>query len=134
MPFPSPAAITARVEACFDSANEQMTLLGKSEVPLWLIQPVMDPADPAWQDRAVWGEVVVAAESPALARLSAEKALIDPSWTHVGNESESRRAGLNDVTLYHVRQLPPARRGDFPAMTEAGSILLAYQLRPRQRI
>jgi hypothetical protein len=38
------------------------------------------------------------------------------------------------VTLYHVRRLPPDRRGDFPDMTEAEDILLAYQLRPRQRI
>lgn len=104
------------------------------QMPLWLIEPVMDPTDPAWQDRAVWGEVVVAAESPALARLAAERTLIDPDWTHVGNESESRRAGLNDVVLYHVRQLPPERRGDFPDAASAGDVLLAYQLRPRQRI
>jgi hypothetical protein len=94
----------------------------------------LEPSDPAWQDRAVWGEVVVAAESPALARLAAERALINPDWTHVGNESESRRAGLNDVTLYHVHQLPPDRRDDFPVVTAAGDILLAQQLRPDQRI
>ncbi|HWA48648.1 MAG TPA: hypothetical protein VG742_10260 [Dongiaceae bacterium] len=104
------------------------------KVALWLIEPILDPADPAWQDRAVWREVVVAAESAALARQAAEQALIDPSWTHVGNESESRRAGLNDVTLYHVRELPAERRDRFPAEVAAGDILLASQLRPRQRI
>jgi hypothetical protein len=49
-------------------------------------------------------------------------------------ESESRRASLNDVTLYHVRQLPPERRNDFPSVTAEGDILLAHELRPRQRI
>jgi hypothetical protein len=38
------------------------------------------------------------------------------------------------VTLYHVHELPAERRKDFPGVTTAGDILLAHQLRPRQRI
>jgi hypothetical protein len=105
-----------------------------TDTKLWLIRPALDPEDAAWQDRAVWGEVIVAAESPAFARLAAEKTLIDPDWTHVGNESESRRSGLNDVTLYHVEALPAQRRADFPKQAAAGEVLLAYQVRPRQRV
>ncbi|HWA46683.1 MAG TPA: hypothetical protein VG742_00345 [Dongiaceae bacterium] len=46
--------------------------------PLWLIEPAIGPDDEYWQDRAVWVEIVVAAASPAFARLAADKALIDP--------------------------------------------------------
>lgn len=102
--------------------------------PLWLIEPAVRPEDESWQDRPVWSEVVVAAESPAFARLAAEKALIDPNWTHVGNESESRRSGLNDPHLYHVRMLPGERRADFPQDNAPGQILLARELRPPHRL
>jgi hypothetical protein len=99
-------------------------------VPLWLIEPAVGPEQECWQDRTVWAEVVVAAESPAFARLAAEKALMEPDWTHVGNESESRRSGLNDAHLYHVRALPANRRADFPADIRMGEVLLARELRP----
>ena len=103
-------------------------------VPLWLIEPAAAPDEECWQDRAVWAEIVVAAESPAFARLAADKALLDPNWTHVGNESESRRSGLNDAHLYHVRALPEERRKDFPDIAAAGDILLARELRPPARM
>jgi hypothetical protein len=103
-------------------------------VPLWLIEPAAAPDEECWQDRTVWAEIVVAAESPAFARLAADRALIDPNWTHVGNESESRRSGLNDAHLYHVRALPAERRRDFPDVTASGDILLARELRPPARL
>lgn len=103
-------------------------------MPLWLIEPAINPDDEYWQDRAVWAEIVVAAESPAFARLAADEALIDPDWTHVGNESESRRSGLNDPHLYHVRMLPSERRADFPKVIAQREILLARELRPRSRL
>lgn len=101
---------------------------------LWLIEPAVGPDDEYWQDRPVWAEIVVAAESPAFARLAAEKALMDPAWTHVGNESESRRSGLNDPHLYHVRALPPERSANFTDAAVPGEILFARELRPPARM
>jgi hypothetical protein len=100
---------------------------------LWLIEPVTDPDDQMWQDRPVWAEVIVAAESPAFARLAAERRALSPDWTPVGNGSESRRSGLNDEQLYHVRALPSERRASFPEAPREGEVLLMRQLRPARR-
>lgn len=97
---------------------------------LWLIEPVTDPDDQIWQDRPVWAEVVVAAQSPAFARLAAERRALPQRWTPIGNESESRRSGLNDEQLYHVRPLPAERRGSFPVAPRDGEVLLMRELRP----
>src|SRR5262245_11443045 len=102
-------------------------------IDLWLIEPAVDADDQIWQDRAVWAEVVVAADSPAFARLAAERKALSPEWTHVGNESESRRSGLNDEQLYHVRLLPADRRDGFPDDPLPGQVLLMRGLRPRRR-
>lgn len=103
------------------------------EPKLWLIEPVTDPDDQMWQDRPVWAEVVVAAQSPAFARLAAERRALTPDWTPVGNGSESRRAGLNDEQLYHVRALPAERRASFPKALHEGEVLLMRELRPARR-
>jgi hypothetical protein len=103
------------------------------QAELWLIEPAADPDDQIWQDRPVWAEIVVAAENPAFARLAAERRALSPNWTHVGNESESRRAGLNDEQLYHVRPLPAERRASFPADARPGDVLLMRDLRPARR-
>ena len=103
------------------------------EPKLWLIEPVTDPDDQMWQDRPVWAEVIVAAESPAFARLAAERRALSPNWTPVGNGSESRRSGLNDEQLYHVRALPSDRRASFPETPREGEVLLMRQLRPARR-
>lgn len=100
---------------------------------LWLIEPVADPDDQMWQDRPVWAEVVVAADNPALARLAAERKALPAEWTPVGNGSESRRSGLNDEQLYHVRALPEERRQAFPAGLRDGEVLLMRELRPARR-
>jgi hypothetical protein len=100
---------------------------------LWLIEPVTDPDDQMWQDRPVWAEVVVAAQSPAFARLAAEQHALPPHWTPVGNASASRRSGLNDEQLYHVRALPTERRASFPNAPRDGEVLLMRELRPARR-
>lgn len=107
--------------------------MAEPQPQLWLIEPVADPDDLIWQDRPVWAEVVVAASSPAFARLAAERHALSPDWTPIGNESESRRAGLNDEQLYHVRTLPPERRASFPGSARDGQILLMRELRPARR-
>ena len=100
---------------------------------LWLIEPVTDAGDQMWQDRPIWAEIVVAAPSPAFARLAAEQRALSPDWTPIGNESASRRSGLNDEQLYHVRALPPDRRSGFPAGVRDGDVLLMRELRPARR-
>jgi hypothetical protein len=100
---------------------------------LWLIEPVADPDDQMWQDRPVWAEVVVAAQSPAFARLAAERRALSPDWTPVGNASASRRSGLNDEQLYHVRALPAERCASFPNAPRDGEVLLMRELRPARR-
>lgn len=100
---------------------------------LWLIEPAAHPDDDAWQDRPVWAEVIVAAESPAFARLAAERQTLSASWTPIGNASESRRAGLNDEKLYHVRELPEERRRDFPAELNRNQVVMMRALRPARR-
>jgi hypothetical protein len=100
---------------------------------LWLIEPAVHPDDDAWQDRPVWAEVVVSAESPAFARLAAERQTLSAHWTPVGNASESRRAGLNDEKLYHVRALPDDRRDAFPAELRRNQVLMMRPLRPARR-
>lgn len=107
---------------------------GTSPAPtLWLIEPVADPDDQMWQDRPVWAEVVVAAQSPAFARLAAERCALSPDWTPVGNASASRRSGLNDEQLYHVRALPAERRASFSDAPRDGEVLLMRELRPARR-
>jgi hypothetical protein len=105
----------------------------EAEPKLWLIEPVAAPDDQMWQDRPVWAEVVVAASSPAFARLAAERQALSPHWIPVGNGSDSRRAGLNDEQLYHVRALPAERRASFPARPREGEVLLMEILRPGRR-
>lgn len=105
----------------------------RNGVDLWLIEPAVASDDQAWQDRPVWAEVVVAADSPAFARLAAERKALSPDWIHIGNESESRRSGLNDEQLYHVRPLPAGRRSSFPIDPRPGQVLLMRELRPGRR-
>jgi hypothetical protein len=103
------------------------------QTELWLIEPATHPDDQMWQDRSVWAEVVVAAQTPAFARLAAERHALSSPWIPVGNGSESRRAGFNDEQLYHVRALPPDRRTGFSGPVRDGDILLMRQLRPARR-
>jgi hypothetical protein len=110
-----------------------MTQTLTPDIRLWVIEPVLDPDDDAWQDRAVWTDIVVGAESPAFARLAAEELALSAPWIPIGNESQSRRAGLNDEKLYRVFELPPERRGDFPANVNPGTILSMRALHPPRR-
>jgi hypothetical protein len=113
------------------AAGDDLTPRG--DLTLWRIEPVLDPADDAWQDRAIWSEIVVAAESAAFARLAAERRALSAPWVPVGNESESRRAGLNDEKLYRVVALPVEQRASYPANLRPGEILSMRVLCPPRR-
>ena len=40
-------------------------------MPLWRIHPVVHPSDSRWQGRPIWAEVIVRAETAAMARVIA---------------------------------------------------------------
>jgi hypothetical protein len=68
----------------------------------WATTPVAASDDPRWLDHERWREVVVRAQTAALARLIAAEALT-PRRPDVGNESAPRRKGFEDEMPYHVR-------------------------------
>lgn len=74
-------------------------------MPIWRIYPVARPGDPVWQGRNIWKEVVVRAQSAAMARLIAGE-LDRPVQRHrKGNESLCFRSGFDDIKLYWVTRL-----------------------------
>jgi len=88
---------------------------------LWLIEPVASPRDPWWQDRRIWAEVLVAAPSPAIARLVAEHWALRGEIAQVGNETPTPRGGFLDEKLYAVRPAPSdAARPAASGKTAAG--------------
>ena len=74
---------------------------------LWKIVPVTPPTDPRWQGRRVWSEVLVRAESAAVARLIAGELDREPS-IGVGNETLDSRSGFDDEKLYWVMETDAA--------------------------
>ena len=70
---------------------------------IWKIVPVTPPGDPRWQDHRIWREVIVRAETPAMARLAASAI----EWqgqdgVGVGNETLKSRSAFEDEKLYWV--------------------------------
>lgn len=77
-----------------------------TELALWVLEPIAHADDPTWQGRRIWARVIVAAESPAFARLAAEDWALDDGVKQPGNESPSRIAGFRDEKLYSVAAVP----------------------------
>lgn len=84
---------------------------------LWRIVPVAPTNDSRWQDRPVWQEVVVRAESAAMARLTAETLDVDTDGPPQGDGSMSYKSGFEDDKLYRVDRL-----GDEEAEAEGGTV------------
>jgi hypothetical protein len=100
---------------------------------LWLIEPVADPIDPRWQDRTIWRKIVVAASSPAFARAMAEDWVLNAvrnqiGSSQIGNESPSPRAGLTDVKLYSVKEVPTESLGILDPDRPSEGVILAEPL------
>ena len=74
-------------------------------MPLWRFVPIADPNDSHWQDRQIWGDVVVRAPSAAMARVLADAAEERRVRGAVGNETKSFRGGFADANLYWVERL-----------------------------
>ena len=75
-------------------------------MPIWKITPVADVSDPRWQDSAIWEEVLVAAESAALARTVA--ATLDTTEMPQSIQPNDTRSRFVDEKLYRVDLLDPA--------------------------
>lgn len=88
-------------------------------MPLWRIHPVVHPSDSRWQGRPIWAEVIVRAETAAMARVIAAK-LDEPAVPHrLGNETLCFRSGLEDEKLYWVRRLDAADAGRYEPRARA---------------
>ena len=72
---------------------------------IWKIIPVATERDPHWQDRRIWREVIVRAETASLARLLAAKLDQDGDSAGMGNETPGTRSGFDDEKLYWVTEL-----------------------------
>jgi hypothetical protein len=95
------------------------------EVRMWVLEPRTHPDDPGWQDRRIWSRVLVAARSPAFARLVAEEWALDDDVRTPGNESPSRIAGFRDEKLYSIR---PARMDELTGNVLQESCVISADL------
>lgn len=97
---------------------------------LWRIRPVADPGDSRWQDHPIYDNVVVRADTAALARLAAARMEMSRIGTEppTGNESPSRFSAFEDEKLYQVQPLSDdgAASNDDPA---GSPVVLSCELR-----
>lgn len=97
-------------------------------MPLWRIYPVADPRDSRWQGRRIWAEVVVRAESAAMARLIASKLDEPPVRRRLGNEIHCFRSGFEDEKLYWVRRLGAADAAHYDGASACDGVIVAHPL------
>lgn len=74
-------------------------------MPLWRIVPVTPAEDMRWQGRRIWREVIVRADTAALARVLAGEHVRPENPLGVGNETLDFRSGFDDEKLYWVFQI-----------------------------
>lgn len=95
---------------------------------VWRIHPAADPGDSRWQDRRIWAEIIVRADSPALALRAAAKFDRPPGSPQQGNESLSLESGFDDEKLYWVQALGPAETARYADAPDRGGIIAAHPL------
>jgi hypothetical protein len=97
-------------------------------VPLWRIHAVGHPRDARWQGQKQWKEIIVRAETAAMARLVA-RSLDQQSTDHrhrsVNLESWS---GFRDEKLYWVRRLSSQEAERFGDETGPDRLIAATAL------
>src|SRR3546814_15857237 len=83
---------------------------GRPVMPLWKIAPAASPDDARWQDSVPWREVIVRADTAAMARLlAAELARTADGERGDGNETLGLRSAFEDQKLSVVsRSAGPA--------------------------
>jgi hypothetical protein len=75
-------------------------------MPLWRFVPVAGPDDSRWQDRQIREGLVVRAQTPAMARIIADRDVPSSVRGQMGNETRSYRGGFADANLYWVQRVP----------------------------
>ena len=88
---------------------------------VWRIVPVTPASDPRWQDHRIWREVLVRAESAAMARLLASELESGGRAVGVGNETLKSRSAFDDEKLYWVMEadIDPAEATGGPGVLSA---------------
>ena len=71
---------------------------------VWKIVPVTPATDPRWQDHRIWREVLVRAETAAMARLLASELETSGRKVGIGNETLKSRSAFDDEKLYWVME------------------------------
>ncbi|MFA7429783.1 MAG: hypothetical protein WCZ23_06480 [Rhodospirillaceae bacterium] len=101
---------------------------------VWMLIPSTHDADPRWQDRPIFSEVLVRAETAGMARrLAARFELgMDPDDTGraVGNSSEPLGSALEDEKLYQMLTLDDAALADDIRLGPPGVLRAVPALRP----
>lgn len=97
-------------------------------MPLWKFVPVARLDDPTWQDRDIWQEVIVRADTAAEARTYAARAGRDPNDLAADLEKADLGGGFLSEKLYQVVELDPAEASAFP---EGGPGVLRARRLPR---
>ena len=81
-------------------------------MPLWKIVPAASPDDARWLGSVPWREVIVRADTAAMARLLAAELERTTDDEHgVGNESLGFRSAFEDEKLYWVSEIDGAATG-----------------------
>lgn len=94
-----------------------------SDLKLWQITAVADADDPRWQGQNAPRRILVAAATPARARLLAAAKLAGDESADIANEAGPTRSVVNDEKLYRV---DPARSGDDASSKEEGVLEIKY--------
>lgn len=88
-----------------DGAQSGISETDPAAPRLWRISPVARPDDSTWMGLDIWAEVIVCADSPAEARLEAEKLARDPQDPLGDLEKADRGGGFMSAKLYQVLPL-----------------------------
>lgn len=101
---------------------------------VWRITPVAHDGDTRWQDHPIWQEVVVRAETAAMARLLAGRmeAAEAGDAPPTGNESASGDTAFDDIGLYRVTEIDSAEAAEL-GTDGPREVLRAVKRRERRR-
>jgi hypothetical protein len=74
---------------------------------IWRFTPVARPDDPAWQGRAIWSELRVAAATPGAAMIAADRhyQAAQGLSSELSQDRQQVRPGFEDIKLYRLDRL-----------------------------
>ncbi len=91
------------------------------------------PHDSRWLNYPIWREVIVRADTAALARLVAARLEYDPDEPPTGNESSTFRSAFEDEKLYWVVELGPDEAAAIGDAAGGSGIVLALPFPEAER-